>query len=280
LSIDKDSSQEEEPLISLDEENNESASFEWTEINVNDDDIDDLAEVVITDNSKDPISALGINSPLAGNEPVDLKTPNTIEVNDFNALNTREPEKEYLDKSSIASVEDYREGKTKVTPLEGRRVGARTGLEDSPSFLSGRFARFQDRGLPYPQPGKLVFTSLLVLITRLSLITTLVILPLSLYIGSTEFGLWVVLPVVASFLLLCVMHFMATHQTRCRVCSCHFYRAQRCKKHRLAHKLPLLGYAFGGATHLLLFRWMRCMYCGTAIRLRQKTYHKDNSEES
>jgi len=280
LSIDKDSSQEEEPLISLEKENNESASFEWTEINVNDDDIDDLAEVVITDNSKDPISALGINSPLAGNEPVDLKTPNTIEVNDFNALNTREPEKEYLDKSSIASVEDYREGKTKVTPLEGRRVGARTGLEDSPSFLSGRFARFQDRGLPYPQPGKLVFTSLLVLITRLSLITTLVILPLSLYIGSTEFGLWVVLPVVASFLLLCVMHFMATHQTRCRVCSCHFYRAQRCKKHRLAHKLPLLGYAFGGATHLLLFRWMRCMYCGTAIRLRQKTYHKDNSEES
>ena len=280
MSIDKDSSQEEEPLISLEKENNESASFEWTEINVNDDDIDDLAEVVITDNSKDPISALGINSSLAGNEPVDLKTPNTIEVNDFNALNTREPEKEYLDKSSIASVEDYREGKTKVTPLEGRRVGARTGLEDSPSFLSGRFARFQDRGLPYPQPGKLVFTSLLVLITRLSLITTLVILPLSLYIGSTEFGLWVVLPVVASFLLLCVMHFMATHQTRCRVCSCHFYRAQRCKKHRLAHKLPLLGYAFGGATHLLLFRWMRCMYCGTAIRLRQKTYHKDNSEES
>ena len=280
MSIDKDSSQEEEPLISLEKENNESASFEWTEINVNDDDIDDLAEVVITDNSKDPVSALGINSPLAGNEPVDLKTPNTIEVNDFNALNTREPEKEYLDKSSIASVEDYREGKTKVTPLEGRRVGARTGLEDSPSFLSGRFARFQDRGLPYPQPGKLVFTSLLVLITRLSLITTLVILPLSLYIGSTEFGLWVVLSVVASFLLLCVMHFMATHQTRCRVCSCHFYRAQRCKKHRLAHKLPLLGYAFGGATHLLLFRWMRCMYCGTAIRLRQKTYHKDNSEES
>ena len=280
MSIDKDSSQEEEPLISLEQENKESASFEWTEINVNDDDIDDLAEVVITDNSKDPVSALGINSPLAGNEPVDLKTPNTIEVNDFNALNTREPEKEYLDKSSIASVEDYREGKTKVTPLEGRRVGARTGLEDSPSFLSGRFARFQDRGLPYPQPGKLVFTSLLVLITRLSLITTLVILPLSLYIGSTEFGLWVVLPVVASFLLLCVMHFMATHQTRCRVCSCHFYRAQRCKKHRLAHKLPLLGYAFGGATHLLLFRWMRCMYCGTAIRLRQKTYHKDNSEES
>ena len=254
--------------------------FEWTEINVNDDDIDDLAEVVITDNSKDPISALGINSPLAGNEPVDLKTPNTIEVNDFNSLNTREPEKEYLDKSSIASVEDYREGKTKVTPLEGRRVGARTGLEDSPSFLSGRFARFQDRGLPYPQPGKLVFTSLLVLITRLSLITTLVILPLSLYIGSTEFGLWVVLPVVASFLLLCVMHFMATHQTRCRVCSCHFYRSQRCKKHKLAHKLPLLGHAVGGATHLLLFRWMRCMYCGTAIRLRQKTYHKDNSEES
>ena len=52
MSIDKDSSQEEEPLISLDEGNNESASIEWTEINVNDDDVDDLAEVVITDNQR------------------------------------------------------------------------------------------------------------------------------------------------------------------------------------------------------------------------------------
>ena len=133
-------------MISLDEGNNESASIEWTEINVNDDDVDDLAEVVITDNQRESLVALGTNSPIAGNEPVDLKTPNTIEVNDFNSLNTREPEKEFFDKSSIASVEEYREGKTKVSPLEGRRVGARTGLEDSPSFLSGRFSRFSDRG--------------------------------------------------------------------------------------------------------------------------------------
>ena len=61
MSIDKDSSQEEKPLISLDEGNNESV-IEWTEINVNDDDVDDLAEVVITDNQRESLVALGTNS--------------------------------------------------------------------------------------------------------------------------------------------------------------------------------------------------------------------------
>ena len=96
MSIDKDSSQEEKPLISLDEGNNESASIEWTEINVNDDDVDDLAEVVITDNQRESLVALGTNSPIAGNEPVDLKTPNTIEVMILILLIPGNPKKNFL----------------------------------------------------------------------------------------------------------------------------------------------------------------------------------------
>ncbi|MBT16553.1 MAG: hypothetical protein CMO59_11305 [Verrucomicrobiales bacterium] len=281
MGINQDSSQEDESFISSDDGNKDGSSINWTEINFTDEnEIDDLAEVTITNNIKEPIEALKFNSPLTGNEPVDLTSSNQIEVNEVKPFQTEKAEKDFFDKSNLVSVDEYREGKTKVSPLEGRRVGNRTGLEENPNFLSGRFPKFLERGLPYPEPGKLVFTSILVLMTRFSLIATLVILPLSLYVNTTEFGLWVVLPVVSSFLLLCIIHFVATQQTRCRVCSCHLYRSRRCDKHRLAHRLPLLGYVFGSALHLILFRWMRCMYCGTAIRLRQKTVREEKAEES
>jgi hypothetical protein len=124
------------------------------------------------------------------------------------------------------------------------------------------------------------------MMTRLALLVTLGILTLSFFVGTkgiimkkTDFGLWVVIPVVSVFILLCLIHFISTHQTRCRVCSCQFYRFRRCDKHRLAHRIPLFGYAFGSALHLVLFKWMRCMYCGTAIRLRQKREQEETTEE-
>ena len=281
MGINSDSSKEEESFISSDDGSEDGSSIDWTEINsIDENDIDDFEEVIITSNAQEPIEALKFNSPLTGNEPVDLTSSNTIEINEVKPFQSEESEKDFFDKSIIVSVDEYREGKTKVSPLEGRRVGSRTGLEEKPNFLSGRFPKFIERGLPYPEPGKLVFTSILVLMTRFSLIATLVILPLSLYVDTTQFGLWVVLPVVSSFLLLCIIHFVATQQTRCRVCSCHLYRSRRCDKHRLAHRLPLLGHVFGSALHLILFRWMRCMYCGTAIRLRQKTVREEKAEES
>ena len=86
-----------------------------------------------------------------------LTSSNQIEINEVKPFQTEEAEKDFFDKSNIVSVDEYREGKSKVSPLEGRRVGSRTGLEEKPNFLSGRFPKFIERGLPYPEPGKLVF---------------------------------------------------------------------------------------------------------------------------
>ena len=190
-----------------------------------------------------------------------------------------EPEPDTIDKSKLVSLEEYREGKTRVDPLAGGRVRGANNFADKPKFLDGRLPRAVERGVPYPQPGKLAFTGLLVLINRFVLLATVFVLPLALYFDSTFFGLAVALPILVVFVIIGLMHFSATLRTRCRVCSCQFFRMRRCDKHRLAHNLPLMGYSFATALHLILFKWMRCMYCGTAIRLRPRL-KKEPIEES
>jgi hypothetical protein len=40
-------------------------------------------------------------------------------------------------------------------------------------------------------------------------------------------------------------------------------------KNRKAHHIPVLGYVFAVAVHIVLFRWFRCTYCGTPVRLKE-----------
>ena len=290
MDTEKDSSDKATKSYLENNEDDQVSSIEWHEASVDTEgDIEDLAEVVITSNIDKEIEPLHHTSSISGNRPVDLSSirNETDEITQKSYLQNAEEESDFLDKSKLVSVDDYREGKTLVKPLEGRHFGNRTGFEDAkPSFLSGRFAQYKERGVPYPQPRKLFYTSLLVMMTRVALLVTLGIFVLSFFVATTgiimnktDFGLWVVIPVVSIFLLLCLIHFTATNQTRCRVCSCQFYRFRRCDKHRLAHRIPIFGYAFGSALHLVLFKWMRCMYCGTAIRLRQKKEQEETTEE-
>ena len=203
-----------------------------------------------------------------------------LEGNTFqNQTYVDEPQQDTIDKSKLVSLEEYREGKTRVDPLAGGRVRGANNFADKPKFLDGRLPRAVERGVPYPQPGKLAFTGLLVLINRFVLLATVFVLPLALYFDSTIFGLAVALPILVVFVIIGLMHFSATLRTRSRVCSCQFFRMRRCDKHRLAHNLPLMGYSFATALHLILFKWMRCMYCGTAIRLRPRL-KKEPIEES
>lgn|GEM_PF-1213106 len=189
-----------------------------------------------------------------------------------------EPKQETIDKSKVVSLEEYREGKSRVDPLEGGRVRGANNFTEKPKFFDGRLLRSVERGVPYPQPRRLVFTSILVLINRFVLLATVIVLPLALYFDSTFFGLAVALPIMVGFVIIGLMHFSSTLRTRCRVCSCQLFRMRRCDKHRLAHNLPLMGYVFATALHLILFKWIRCMYCGTAIRLKPRLKKEPDEE--
>ena len=97
MGINSDSSKEEESFISSDDGNNDGSSIDWTEINsIDENDIDDFEEVIITSNAQEPIEALKFNSPLTGNEPVDLTSSNTIEINEVKPFNLKSLKKIFL----------------------------------------------------------------------------------------------------------------------------------------------------------------------------------------
>lgn len=55
----------------------------------------------------------------------------------------------------------------------------------------------------------------------------------------------------------------------CPVCRQAQYAAKHCSKHDRAHHLPLLGYRVPTALHLLRYKWFRCIFCGTSIRVKE-----------
>jgi hypothetical protein len=55
----------------------------------------------------------------------------------------------------------------------------------------------------------------------------------------------------------------------CRICGQRLFVPKMCMKSPKAHYRPWLGYIVSVSLHLLLFKWFRCTYCGTPVRLKR-----------
>ena len=55
----------------------------------------------------------------------------------------------------------------------------------------------------------------------------------------------------------------------CRICGQKLFVPRMCLKNSKAHHIRWLGHIIPTAAHLLLFRWFRCIYCGTPVRLQK-----------
>ncbi|HEX7262157.1 MAG TPA: hypothetical protein VF258_10110, partial [Luteolibacter sp.] len=55
----------------------------------------------------------------------------------------------------------------------------------------------------------------------------------------------------------------------CRVCGQKLFVPRMCLKNSKAHQIRGLGHIVPVCLHILLFKWFRCTYCGTPIRLKK-----------
>lgn len=193
-----------------------------------------------------------------------------------------------LDPAKFISMEDYNEGRTSVQPLsrESLNVKPAAGASDSegesaeePPPTTRRTQRIRStgeslsrwvrRGVVHPRPLHTWLGAMVSVLWRIALIT-----------GVPAF-IWLVTAsaqpsahtdkVIAASIVLLILGCMQLHfagRSRCRICSCNLFYSKNCHKNRKAHLIPGLGYVASAALHLLIFGWFRCMYCGTAIRLR------------
>ena len=182
-----------------------------------------------------------------------------------------------VDKNAFATFNDYQDGKVRVQPLRKHKDKAEEEEQsriverieaDAPE--EEKISRLVRRGINYPHPVMAFCSALFVLFFRFYMVAMVIALPIALIqLGDAFHEYWIPTAVfIGIFLLLGIVNLIIISKVRCRVCSCPMFLSQRCFKNKKAHLINGLGYVASLALHLVIFQWFRCMYCGTAIRVR------------
>ena len=184
-------------------------------------------------------------------------------------LEKEEQLKQPLDLSRIVSSEEYNKGKTHAVPLShGTKISGGRDPQRK-KFLQGTLSRLVERGVVHPLPARLVLSAILLLLSKFFLMALVIIFFVLALTGNIRL-VTELIPFFLAFIPFGLGFLIVASRARCRVCSCPLFHVRLCRKHQAAHYVPLLGIACSTALHLLFFKWMRCMYCGTAIRLRNR----------
>lgn len=179
--------------------------------------------------------------------------------------------------AGFRTFEDYKGGRMPVRPLDRKSLTVGEDQESSTDLEQEEFEADQEikkrmpiwhvRGVQYPSPFRAYFGAFVTVMAILCVIASAamcVIAPI--YLNGNRLALIIPFSGAVLFGLCYLLFAVGVH---CRVCSCHLFYSRRCLKNKKAHRLlgglPMLAQSM----HMLLFRWFRCMYCGTAIRLKR-----------
>lgn len=129
------------------------------------------------------------------------------------------------------------------------------------------------RGVLHTHPGQLwwgaVFTLAFQLFVPLGIISALALLMKDI---KNPYLLWVpgwFLVFPCSVFVFGLLFLLISYGASCRICGQRCFVPRHCLKNKKAHHLPLFGYVFAAALHMVLFSWFRCTYCGTPVRLKE-----------
>lgn len=88
-------------------------------------------------------------------------------------------------------------------------------------------------------------------------------------------GLGMVTPLLlgVAFALTVLPWLLVARGTQCGVCHMPLFSFKNYPHHRTAHHLPLVGYTFTTALHIITMFWFRCPACGTQMKLFGRNRH-------
>lgn len=134
-------------------------------------------------------------------------------------------------------------------------------------------SRFYIRGVLHDRPFRVWFGGLFAVLGQVLIPLALISAPLLILSQQDEvrFG-WVppwligfplALPVVG------LLYLFVSTGAKCRVCGQRLYVPKHCLKNSKAHHLPVIGHIGALALHVMIFKWFKCTFCGTAIRIKK-----------
>lgn len=183
-----------------------------------------------------------------------------------------------VDPQRFATIEDYNAGRIPIKPLSREPGG---GVDDGDEeeetgperyrveSSSGELSRWVRRGVVHPRGIHTLLGAVVSVVFRVALLAGIVATVWLMITVETPGDYAMEVGIGAGVLV--VLGLLQIHyamRARCRICSCPLYFSKNCLKNRKAHLIPGFGYVVSAALHLLTFGWFRCMYCGTAVRLR------------
>jgi hypothetical protein len=124
------------------------------------------------------------------------------------------------------------------------------------------------RARGYHRPGRLLIVALLLALSYLSLFAVAGGLAGMVMTGAKSWG-WLGLAGLGIFVLARFSVFMLSSALNCPLCHGPVMHERRCRKHEHAFRLWPLSYRASAVVSLIFTAGFRCMYCGTAWRLRR-----------
>lgn len=139
---------------------------------------------------------------------------------------------------------------------EAKRLGKRR--HQSPS------SRLHIRGISMASPVRIYLGAWICLLFLTTMFLSLVS---PAYVLMTDGVDPLVIVVLGLFVLSALLYFFVSLPCRCRVCRVSLFSLRGFLRNKQAHRLPIVGYTFATALHLVLFLWVRCPACGTSQKV-------------
>jgi hypothetical protein len=187
------------------------------------------------------------------------------------------PERMQIDSSRLKSTETIAAGSVRThksphTPDEDR-VSLIRGPRETTNRGRDPKSRFYIRGVLHSHPLSIAFGALVTLTLALMLPAGIISAGLLLLSAQVpEHFSWVPKWLLAFPLGLPVfglLYLIFGLGGTCRICGQKQFVPRACLKNSKAHHVRGLGHIVPVCFHILLFRWFRCTYCGTPVRLKK-----------
>lgn len=171
-----------------------------------------------------------------------------------------------VDKTRVRTMDTFTREGGNVAPLEAVKPNiSKMTLANTNKGVS-RHSRRYIRGVLHNQKTK-------AMIGALAFVTFWVTcwLPLigfaMFYFDPDQFWWGQYTPAIWLFSAFCYLVF--ARKTNCPVCRHRQFVPKACVKHKTAHRISGLGLMLPTALHMILFRWARCIFCGTSLRYKE-----------
>ncbi len=183
-----------------------------------------------------------------------------------------------IDTSRVKSFEEFSSiPAQRPTRKKSQQENDRVALLRAPREETNRGkdpnSRFYVKGVLHTHPMGLAFGACVTLLLLLLLPAAIVSAGL-LFVSDQFPGTlpWVpkwLLVFPASLPVVGFLYLMFGVGGKCRICGQRLFWPRNCRKNSKAHHVPGVGHIVPTALHMLTFKWFRCIYCGTPVRLKK-----------